>query len=336
MTTQPAVAVGGETVPAEPTNAADVFTKLAEEEFGVSGEEEPAEGEPVEGEAEEADDETEIEEEADDLPPIDPPVSWDTERKEKFAQLPRDLQEYVADRESQRERKLTQTSQEAARAKTDAEQEAVRQLAQIEAGYSQHFRELAEQLQPQRPNPALAQHDPAAFYAQQAAYEDAIAQQRELQQRSQQFAQQAQVREQQAEQVRIAQERQVIVEAFPEYLDPTTGPKHQQELSAVARELGYPPELISQARATDIIAMKKVAELKAKADKYDDLQSKKMEKVRAAKGLPRVATPGVAQGSEQLRARTAQVAIETAKTSKNRDVQGQAFYDYLSKTGQIR
>jgi hypothetical protein len=81
--------------------------------------------------------------------------------------------------------------------------------------------------------------------------------------------------------------------------------------------------------------MKKVAEFKVKADKYDALQSKKMEKVRAAKGLPRVATPGVAQGSEQLRARTAQVAIETAKTSKNRDVQGQAFYDYLSKTGQI-
>jgi hypothetical protein len=60
-----------------------------------------------------------------------------------------------------------------------------------------------------------------------------------------------------------------------------------------------------------------------------------MEKVRAAKGLPRVAKPGVAQGGDQLRARSAQAAIETARTAKNRDVQGAAFFDYLKNTGQL-
>jgi hypothetical protein len=59
--------------------------------------------------------------------------------------------------------------------------------------------------------------------------------------------------------------------------------------------LGYPPELIGQARATDIIAMREVSKLKAKADKYDALMSKKMQGVRAAKDLPRVAKPGAAQ-----------------------------------------
>jgi hypothetical protein len=60
-----------------------------------------------------------------------------------------------------------------------------------------------------------------------------------------------------------------------------------------------------------------------------------MAKVRAAKGLPKVATPGVSQGSDQLRARSAQAALETARSTKNRDVQGAAFYEYLEKTGQV-
>jgi hypothetical protein len=61
-----------------------------------------------------------------------------------------------------------------------------------------------------------------------------------------------------------------------------------------------------------------------------------MEKVRAAKGKPPVTSrPGVAQGGPQLSARNAQSALEVARTSKNRDVQGAAFFDYLKNTGQI-
>jgi hypothetical protein len=74
--TQEATPVGGE--PAPVTDPKDAFTQLAAEEFGVTDEpddKEPVEGEPIEGEAEEAEDEPEIEEEADDLPPIEPPVS---------------------------------------------------------------------------------------------------------------------------------------------------------------------------------------------------------------------------------------------------------------------
>jgi hypothetical protein len=332
--TQPAEAVGGEANTPAAETPQEYFEQMAADEFGIQEEEEPADPEAEQPEAE-AEDETDIEEEADDLPPIDAPVSWDAEAKEKFAELPRDVQEYVAKREGERERFVQSKSQEAARAKQEALQQATNELAQIEQAYSQHFQQLAENLQPQRPNPVLLQHDPVAFYAQQAAYEEAVAQQRQLQQRSHEYAQQAQARQQQLEQAQMAEEHRIIVEQFPEYADPTMGPKLQQELSAVARELGYPPELIAQARAADIIAMKKVADLKAKADKYDGLMRKKMENVRAAKGLPRVAKPGVAQGSDQIRARSAQAAIETARTAKNRDVQGAAFFDYLKNTGQL-
>jgi hypothetical protein len=129
MTTQPETAVGSddqhlvaaELTPEERLNAA--FDDPANQK-----EEEPAEGEeetPAEG----AEDEPEIEAQDDDLPPIDPPVSWDAEAKAKFAELPRDAQEVIAKRESERERFVQQKSQEATRAKQEAEQAAIQQVA---------------------------------------------------------------------------------------------------------------------------------------------------------------------------------------------------------------
>jgi hypothetical protein len=291
--TQPIEAVGGddqhvvaaELTPEDRLNAA----------FDDPANQKEDEDEPEDGEQPSVEDDLEIEEGADDLPPIDAPVSWDAEAKERFSKLPREDQEYLAKRESERERFLQTKSQEATRARQEAEQAAIQQLAQVEAGYAQHFQSLAEQLQPQRPNPALLQHDPQAFYAMQADYEAKVAQQQQLQQQAQTYAQQAHARAMQMEQANHAEQHRAIVEHFPEYADPTTGPELQRKLTAVAKELGYPDELIGQARASDILAMRKAADWKAKAEKFDALQAKKMEKVRAAKDLPRVAKPGSAQ-----------------------------------------
>lgn len=331
MTQQPTeAAVGGEAETPAAETPQEYFEQLAVEEFGPDPEEEQPEGE-----LEETEDEPEIEEEADDLPPIDPPVSWDADAKAKFAELPRELQETVTKREVERERFVQQKSQEAARAKQEVEQQAYQSLAQYEQQVSAQLQQYAQLLSVPEPDMSLLATDPHTYALQAKRYQDAQAQRNQAQQQAQMFAQQAQEREQQAEQAYLAQQHQIIVENFPEYADPTTGPKIQQELSAVARELGYPPELISQARAQDIIAMRKVAELKAKADKYDALNSQKMAKVRAAKGLPPVAKPGVSQGGDQRRVNRAQAAFETAKTSKNRQVQGDAFYEYLKNTGQV-
>lgn len=49
--------------------------------------------------------------EEEDLPAIDPPVSWTADQKEKFLTLPRDTQEYIAERERQREKHFHQTQQ---------------------------------------------------------------------------------------------------------------------------------------------------------------------------------------------------------------------------------
>jgi hypothetical protein len=290
-------AVGGEIAPEltpeERLNAA--FEDAIEE----PQDEEPAE--PTDEVEEEADDDTELEAEADDLPPIEAPVSWDAEAKAVFATLPREAQEIVQKREADRERFVQQKSQEAARAKQEIEQSAYQQLAQYERSVSEQLAQYAQQIMPQRPDPAMLQYDPAGFYAKQAEYEGAAAQQRELQQQAHQYAEQAQQREAIARQQEMAREHQLIVETFPEYLDPTNGPALRQQLSSVARELGYPNELIEQARASDILAMKVAAEWRADSLKLKALNAKKMEKVRAAKSLPKQATPGQKQapGAQQ-------------------------------------
>jgi len=335
---QPEQAAGEVGNPAD-SSPADAFNELAAEMLG-DDEERPEEGEPEgeqpEGdETDESEDDLEAEAEEEELPPIDAPVSWTAEEKERFAGLPRETQEFIAKRETERERFVQSKAQEAARAKQETEQAAHAQLAEIERGYSQQFQSLAEQLQPQRPNPALLQHDPQAFYALQADYESKVAQQRELQQQAQVYAQQAEQREAQAANAERAQQIQILSEHFPEYLDPTTGPEQQRALSAVAKELGYPDELITQARATDIIAMKKVADLKAKAAKYDALQAKKMEKVRAAKGLPRVVKPGVAQGSDQARSNRSDAAFERAKAGRNIAEKADGFAEWAKINGLV-
>jgi len=336
MTTQPNEAVGSDANNPVDASPADYFEQMARDEFGIveQEEEQPAEG-AEETPAEGAEDETDIEEEVDDLPPIEAPVSWDAEAKETFKNLPREAQEIVAKREGERERFVQQKSQEASRAKQEAEQAAIQQVAAYEAQVAQHLQQYAEQIAPQPPDPAMLTYDPQGFYAKEAEYRARTAQQQQLQQEAQNYAQQAQARAMQIAQAEQAEQHRIIVESFPEYADPTTGPELQRKLTSVAKELGYPDELIGQARATDILAIRTAADWKAKAEKYDALQAKKMEKVRAARGLPKVATPGVSQGPAQLSARTAQAALETALTSKNRDVQGAAFYQYLEKTKQL-
>ena len=63
---------------------------------------------------------------------IEPPTSWNADAKERFKALPPELQRYVADRESERDRGLSKTQQEAAEARKafEANAEAVQQERQ--------------------------------------------------------------------------------------------------------------------------------------------------------------------------------------------------------------
>jgi hypothetical protein len=291
MTTQQPeeAAVGGEAPPVE-LSPEDRLNAAFEDLENHKEEELPEEEQPS------SEDEPQIEEEEEELPPIEPPVSWDADAKAVFASLPREAQEIVTKREAERERFVQQKSQEAARAKQEVEQQAYQSLAQYEQQVAAQLSQYAQLLSVPEPDMSLLATDPQTYAFQAKQYQDAQAQQRQLQHQAQQYAEQARQREAYAQHAYAEEQKQILADNLPEYLDPTSGPKLQQELSAVARELGYPPELIGQARATDIIAMKQVRDLKVKADKYDQLMAKKMEGVRAAKGKPPVtARPGTAQ-----------------------------------------
>ena len=319
---------GSEAVNPDSTAPAnDPFEALAEE---MMGEDAPDDEEPAEAEGESpeptAEDVTDDEAET----RIEPPVSWKAEEKEKFKALPRETQEYIAQREAERERFVQSKAQEATQAKANAEREALGQLAQFQQQQALALQQALPEVPP-RPSYNLSVTDPIAFAEQMEAHERGIAQHNHVQQRIQ-FAHQQAQQAQAALHMQEQQETQTVLQqVFPEYLDPTTGPKLREQLGSIALELGYSPEQLAQVNAKDILAMRAVANLKAKADKYDTLMAKKMETVREAKNLPKVARPGSAQPRSATNAQAAEAAFQRTKQTRN----PADFADYLERAGFI-
>ncbi|WP_162875516.1 hypothetical protein [Sphingomonas crusticola] len=119
-------------------------------------------------------------------PAIAPPISWDSDAKDLFEQLPPDLQTKVAEREAQRERALQSATMAAAEAKRNAMAEANAAFAEQQRLYAAHLEQIAANYSPQRPDPALLAEDPQAFYQLQAIYESEASQHHALTQRAQQ------------------------------------------------------------------------------------------------------------------------------------------------------
>ena len=83
---------------------------------------------------------------ADTEPPIDPPRSWSKDAKERWANLPRDVQEVIADREQDRDRELRRAQNKAA----EGEKSLTDKLTQAEslrAEYEQALPILLQTLQ---------------------------------------------------------------------------------------------------------------------------------------------------------------------------------------------
>lgn len=293
MTTHPETEVGSDTD--APMTEADSIAALT---AAFAGEQAPDEEPEEEIETDETDEVEEVESdeledvEADDLPPIDAPNSLKAEEKEVFATLPREAQEFVSRRIGDLERGFQTKAQEAAQTRQQFEGQYLEAVQQMQAQTADQLEQYARQLAVQEPDPGLVATDPQLYAQQMRAYRHYTAQREEAQRSAETARQEAQRAEQALEQREIEQMRSIIQDRFPEYLDAEQGPKLQQELSTVASELGYPPELISQARAPDILAMRVANDWRQKAIKYDALQKTKMEKVRAAKGKPKMTQPG--------------------------------------------
>jgi len=301
----------------EGTAAATVAPEVQDEKDpGIEGfykDDEPQEGEGEQGEEEELDPDVN-----DDLPPIAAPNSWKAEEKELFAELPRKHQEIVARRESERDKFVQQKAQEAGQAQVRAQQEAQQHVAQLHAQKAQEYQQLAASVLPEPPNdqllwmgdtPEEQQYYQRVHQQQTALYQHGLAQQQMLQQRASEERTEAEnVARAQAQWGRII-DRKELHERRPDWFD-ENGPTHQfndgtavplklkdevvSRLLPIGEALGYPRDLIESADANDCLALETAADWKAKADKYDELQKRKMEGVRAAKALPRIAKPGAA------------------------------------------
>jgi hypothetical protein len=335
----------GHEAPISRSEQFDAVGDFIADEF-LGGKDEPEE---EEGNTDSADDDTSDDDNTDDddqsdsddgqddgtdeaVKPIDPPVSWDKDAKELFAQLPPELQSKVAEREAQRDKAIQSATTEAANARRNADVEANAKFAETQRQYASHLEQLASRFAPQRPDPAMLQTDPVTFYQLQAYYEREVAQQHELQQRSAQVAHEAQQREAITRQEALAKEDQYLASELGEnWTDMTKRRELLTNLDEVGALLGY-KELLGEANPTDILALKAAHEWKVKADKYDQLQmNHKMAGVRAAKEAPRVSKPGTSQTGAEKSARGRQSAWDAVKKSNGRS--GDALVSYFESNG---
>ncbi len=323
--------------PAGSGDAVEDFADFLDETGELESSEEEEEDEETSEESGDLSDEDEAQEEGDEqeTPAIDAPVSWGTEAKELFAQLPPEIQQQVAEREAQREKFVQSKAQEASEAKRSARIEAESSFADRQRQYADEVEYLASQFAPQRPNPALVQENPALFYQLQYEYEQTVAQQQQLQQRAVAAREEARQREQFAAQEQLQADMAILAQQVPDWGDEAKRTAFLTDVSKVGVELGYSQELLAEATAQDVLALKKALEWKSKAAKYDALQKGKMEKVRAAKTLPKVVRPGVAPTRGEVNSNRAQRAWEGVKNARSKEAQADAFADFLETSGQL-
>jgi hypothetical protein len=286
--TQPEEAVGGSSdtvVAAEPT---------IEDRFAAISDEPEQEDEAPAPEPEPDEPEVEAEIEEDDLPPIKPPVSWTAEELEEFKQLPRNLQETLTRREAEREKFVQSKALEAKTVQQTAQQQVAQQVMDVQNHYLQTLQSVLPEV-PEKPPAHLMAQDPATFAALMENYENAMSWHTLAGQAAQEIQQHQRAAYAQMQQQEDAHTHAVLSEQFPEFLDGEKGPELRQQLRSTAHALGYSDDHLQRLTAVEILAAKRASEWKAKADKFDALMAKQMDKVRAAKTLPSVSRPGAAQ-----------------------------------------
>lgn len=150
--------------------------------------------------------------------PIEPPLSWSKEHKERWAALPRETQEYLHSREQERDAAVRRGQNEAAeiRKASEAERAAATQERQRSAAAANTFVQLAQTLDPVLAEGSkmdwakLAREEPGEYVARRAAYDNRVAQLRAAVQESQSAAQQAQIEH-------FHREETALLEKMPEW-----------------------------------------------------------------------------------------------------------------------
>lgn len=290
--------------------------------------------EPTEELEEESEDESEGEEDepAEPTEVIKPPVSLNKDQKAAFTQLAEanpELAKVWAESEAQRNREVQTATTRAAEAQRTAATEAQGALAGIQRQYAAELEVYAQAFLPSKPDVSLLGTDPVAYAQEVALAEQMQAQHDEIMQRVAQIRGGADNIDHGQRQADIANNQAVLREAWPEILDPSQQPALWQGIVDVGSELGFTPELLNQANATEMLALRKARDWQTKAAKWDAHQARKMQNVRAAKELPKASKPGTSPSRQASKVSRADAAWERTRQSRNPT----DFADYLENSG---
>jgi len=253
------------------------------------------------GEGQEGGDQSSEAEQQEAAPAVEAPNSWPAEDREVFKTLTPEAQAVVARREAERDKQVYAKGQEVRQVEATAREAVMK----IQHNYATQISSLLGGSQaPERPDPRLLatgqeQHR-ALFYQQEAEYRSWESQQQTLQTHLGQIQQQAAALEAQHFEAQKAHDESLLAQELGDiWSEPSKRQKFLSDLEPIGGELGYSRELMAQANATDILALKKALDWKAKAARWDDLQKRKMTDVRAGKQPPKVMQPGVSGSAGQ-------------------------------------
>jgi hypothetical protein len=167
---------------------------------------------------------------------IAPPVSWSSEDKAAFARLPREAQEVIARRESERDRFLSQRTQAVAQKE--------RALEEQRRSYAQHleaFIEQAKNFDPilgegaQTDWTKLARENPSAYVQKMAAFQQRVQQLRSAHQERQRIADET-------NRVVATRELEQLGAKVPEIRDAMQRQALMRELGTFLGESGFSPQ----------------------------------------------------------------------------------------------
>lgn len=213
---------------------------------------------------------------------IEAPPSLNAEEKARFAQLPKEAQRLIAEVETRRNGQVQTATTKASEAQRTAEMRAAQADAQAKAVYAQQLKTFADALAPQRPDPMLAQTDPATFIALNAQYDAARAQHEDFVQQVTALSQEADTQMTQAE---IA-ERDAALMAIPEVQNAETRENFFKRAIGAANVLGLDMGQINHATAKELKALRDISDWQEKAEKYDAAMARQMQRVREGKRNP--------------------------------------------------
>ena len=233
---------------------------------------------------------------ADNSTAIDPPASWTAEAKEHFAQLTPELQRYVAQRESEREKGISQKLNESTAAQKAAQ--AAIEAAQAERNQSQALLQAASQYISEL-DPVLAE-GMKTDWAAESIKDPAGTQTKffEFQKRAQ-VAQQMQAKvaqmAQQANQERLVAYVKNLSQTMPDFVDPVKGPQIRESYAPVLKAVGYSDGEIQQGWGIprDVREMK-ILDMAAKGFALENARAKLADK-KVAQPAPKVGKPAATQ-----------------------------------------